>query len=406
MARQARDARLETREARKRLPVSKNNEALWKQIHRGLFAGYYKGTNGGTWYMRRRIEKDGKKIYEKTRLGIADDYQDADGISVLSYTQATRLIFEKAGQSVVTPQNYTVQQASDDYLAWFKAHSKSYDTTKKTVDAHILPKFKNRKLDSLTTAELTKWHQGLVTAREIPEDDPDALRRYRSTANRVLTVFKALLNHAWRHEKVKDNSAWQKVKPFPNVDGSRKIFLSQAQCKKLINVTQGDFRALIQAALYTGARSGELAILRVKDLDATEGTLNLQDGKTGARVIFLADEGNKFFQRQVLGKHPDELILTQNGQPWGKSHHIRAFNHAAKAAELPAETSFYALRHTYVSLAAKNGTPLQVLAENVGTSVRMIESNYGKYLNADRRAMLNRALPSFGLKADNVKAIR
>ena len=76
--RQVRDSRLETREARKRLPVNQHNEPLWKVIHPGLFIGYYKGGRGGVWYMRRRIEKDGKKVYEKTRLGIADDYADAN----------------------------------------------------------------------------------------------------------------------------------------------------------------------------------------------------------------------------------------------------------------------------------------------------------------------------------------
>ena len=354
--------------------------------------------------MRRRIEKDGKKVYEKTRLGIADDYADANGADVLSYSQAHRIIFEKADQAVTISCNYTVKQAAEDYLEWFEAHSKSYYVTSKTVKAHILTKFENRKLESLTTSELVKWHQELVTSREIPKDDTDAVRHYRSTANRVLTVFKALLNHSWRHDKVKDNSAWQKVKPFHDVDDSRKVFLSEEQCTRLINKCQGDFKTLIQAALYTGARYGELTILRVRDLD--EGTLNLQDGKTGARIIFLTDEGAKFFERLTVGKHPDDLILTNKGQPWGKSHHIRLMKASVETAELPKDMTFYALRHSFISFAARNGMPLQVLAENCGTSVRMIELNYGKYLNADRRKMLNQAMPSFGYQPDNVDLLR
>ena len=406
MARQVRTG-FETREARKAL-LSTQNAPKWAQVWPGLFVGYYRTDKQkpGVWYMRRRLpEKDGSR-YEKSRIGTGDDFQDADGVSILSYEQAKKIIFEKSNREASIPLNYTVGDAAKDYLEWFKAHSKSYSTTEATVNAHILPKFKDRKVESLTTAEISKWHQELVTSREIPEGDPDALRRYRVTANRILTVLKALLNRAWKNDRVKDNSPWQKVSPFKGVEDSRKVFLSEDQCTRLINACQGDFRALVQAALYTGARYGELTILRVRDLDTTEGTLNLQDGKTGARVIFLTDEGNKFFERLTAGKKSDDLLLTNKGQPWGKSHHIRPFNSAAKQAELPEETSFYAIRHSYVSLAAKNGMPLQVLAENVGTSVRMIELNYGKYLNADRRKMLNNALPSFGLQQDNVTNLR
>src|SRR3989344_4888641 len=156
MSRIARDSRLETREARKSLPTNQHNEPLWKQIHPGLFVGYYRGAHGGTWYMRRRIEKDGKKVYEKTRLGIADDYQDANGADVLSYSQAHKIIFEKADQAITISSNYTVGDAANDYLAWFKVNSKSYYVTEKTVKAHILSKLESRKLETLTVSEITK----------------------------------------------------------------------------------------------------------------------------------------------------------------------------------------------------------------------------------------------------------
>ena len=252
--------------------------------------------------MRRRIEKDGKKVYEKTRLGIADDYADANGAGVLSYSQAHRIVIEKSDQAVTIPQNYTVGEAVKDYLVWFKVNSKSYYVTERTILAHIVPKFEKRKLDSLTTGEIRDWLNELV------KDD-----RSKSTANRILTVFKALLNYAWRQEKIKDNGAWQRVSPFKGVEDSRKVFLSAEQCSRLINVCQGSFKNLVQAALHTGARPpGELATLRVSDLDTESGTLSLRDGKTGSRVIFMNNEGVKFFSRLTVGKNPNDLLLTKD----------------------------------------------------------------------------------------------
>jgi hypothetical protein len=36
----------------------------------------------------------------------------------------------------------------------------------------------------------------------------------------------------------------------------------------------------------------------------------------------------------------------------------------------------------------KSGVPTQLLAENTGTSIRMIERHYGKFIKDDRRRML------------------
>jgi hypothetical protein len=36
------------------------------------------------------------------------------------------------------------------------------------------------------------------------------------------------------------------------------------------------------------------------------------------------------------------------------------------------------------------GVPIQVVAENCGTSVRMLEKHYGKFLSTDRREMFNK----------------
>ena len=265
-----------------------------------------------------------------------------------------------------------------------------------TIKAHIFPKFEKRKLDSLTTGEIRDWLNGLV------KDD-----RSKSTANRILSVLKALLNYAWRQEKVKDNSAWKRVEPFKNTAQARKIFLSTEQCTRLINICQGGFKELVQAALFTGARPpGELATLRVSDLDTESGTLSLRDGKTGRRVIYLSDEAVTFFHRLTVGKNPDDLLLTKdNGEPWAKSHHIRPMREAVKVAKLEKETSIYSLRHTHISLALINGVNIQVVAENCGTSVRMIELHYGKFLNSDRRKMFQ-AMPSFGYQPDNVDLLR
>jgi len=59
-------------------------------------------------------------------------------------------------------------------------------------------------------------------------------------------------------------------------------------------------------------------------------------------------------------------------------------------ADLPKGSVFYCLRHYHISKALLAGVPTQIIAENCGTSVKMIEQHYGKFMNSDRLQMLNK----------------
>jgi hypothetical protein len=73
---------------------------------------------------------------------------------------------------------------------------------------------------------------------------------WRFTANRILTVLKAILNKAFHDELVDDNVAWRRVKPFENVEQAKIRFLTEVECKRLINAARPDFRELLKSALY------------------------------------------------------------------------------------------------------------------------------------------------------------
>lgn len=408
MPRIARSSTLETREARSRL--KQQHAPYWRKIHKGLAIGYRKGTNGGVWIIRRA---EGKS-YRFESVGSADDHAEANGVDVLSYAQAHRRAFDESDKKA-EPSGYTVRQAAEDYLAWFRAHRKSIVATESSINAHILPHFENKPVAKLTSAELVKWHKKIADApirrrggkAQAIADDPDAIRKRKASANRVLTVAKAIFNHAWHSGKVRDNSEWARVKPFHDVEESRKIILQPEQIRRLVNVTQGAFREWVQALSLTGCRPGvEVEFIRVRDFDRESGTIQVPDSKTGARVVYLSDEGVKFFSRLIVGKEPDALLLAKDdGSRWAKNHHARPWKNAAKAAKLPAGATPYSLRHSYISMALLGGANLKIVADSCGTSVRMLETHYAKFLAKDRRNVINAALPSFGFKQDK-KVVR
>jgi integrase len=419
MPRAVKDAKLDTRTARARLAPA--GRPYYRAIDHGLHLGYRKGKTTGRWVARIYL---GGQAYKVETIGTADDRADADSVAVLDWRQAqakarekmAALAREQAG--VEEPAGpYTVQNALDDYLAWFEANRKSTVDTRSRIEALIAPELGDVELSRLTTKRIRDWLEASAWTparlrrgkgreqryRDLDADDPEAVRRRRASANRTLTVLKAGLNHAWREGKVASDAAWRKVKPFRGVDAARVRYLQLDECRRLTNACEPAFRRLVQAALLSGCRYGELAALDVRDFDRDAGTLHVRTSKTGkARHVHLTDEGLDFFAAVTAGRAPaDPILARQDGRRWGKSHQRRPLLEACRGARIEPPCDFHSLRHTHASLAVMNGVPLMVLAANLGhADTRMVEKHYGHLAQSYVRDAIRAGVPTFGIKVE------
>jgi len=193
-------------------------------------------------------------LRQQTTLGPADDALDPDGVLAVSFAQAQTKARDWLA-TVTRPGKplgpYTVREAIADYLAWFRATGrKSIKETEASAGAFILPKLGDDDVLLLTPARLREWHMKIAAApprlRTRPGkkqnvrdtlDDPEAPRRRSATANRILTVLKAALNHAWREGKVASDDAWRRVAPFREADAARVRYLDRDECRRLVNAS-------------------------------------------------------------------------------------------------------------------------------------------------------------------------
>src|SRR5262249_29696135 len=128
------------------------------------------------------------------------------------------------------------------------------------------------------------------------DKSPDGVRSRRATANRVMTVLKAALNHAWKAGHVASDDAWRRVPPFKAVETARVRYLAEAECTRLVNGCEPAFRNLVRGALLTGCRYSELAGLHTADFNADAGVVTIRESKAGKpRHVVLTDEGRRFF---------------------------------------------------------------------------------------------------------------
>jgi integrase len=314
---------------------------------------------------------------------------------VLTYDQALKA----AGAAVVpTGTKITVRNAVETYLMALAGRSNHAKEAEQRAEKHILPTLANYRVDRIRKGVIESWLAGLV---KDDVDDADAKRRSQDSANRVLTILKAALNHAFSDEAnaIPTDTAWRRVKPFRAVDGARADHFDAAQIRTLIAKAATFDRAfanLCEGGYLTGARLGELTALDVRDFDAARSLLVIGKGKTGSRVVTLTSEAVTFFNRITANRPRTAILLPRaDGERWGKSEQARPFKRAAALAELPASASYYSLRHSHISRAIEAGMPLSLVAENCGTSLMMIQKNYAKVLAATRRDVIERRHRSF-----------
>ena len=423
MARKIRDATLDTREARGKLKP--RGKPYWRAIEQGLHLGYRKlKGRAGTWLARHYL---GQQAYEVERICVADDLSDADGVAVLSYwqvqTKARERMVARAHTAAGKTGPLTVRDAVDEYLEWLESNRKSAYDARRRAEALILPKLGGIECGALTADMLRKWHAAV--AKEAPRlrtakgrkqqhrafdgNDDDAVRRRRASANRVWTILRAALNRAWREGKVATDAAWRRVEPFENVDAARVRYLTVAEARRLINACDPEFRPLVQAALATGARYGELTRLLVHDFNPDAGTLAIRQSKSGkSRHIVLTDEGAALFKQLGAGRSGQELMLRRpNGEPFGPSHQNRPMIAACERAKIKPRVSFHILRHTWASLSVMAGMPLMVVARNLGhADTRMVEKHYGHLASSYVADAVRKSAPRFGTpKPGNVRSL-
>jgi integrase len=239
-----------------------------------------------------------------------------------------------------------------------------------------------------------------LKTRALNPADTEAVRRRRATANRVLTVLKAALNHAFREGRVPNDEAWRRAKPFREADAARVRYLSHDEARRLVNATQPGLRQMVQAALLTGCRYGELTALRPDDFDGEAGTITIRTAKGGkARHVVLTDDGVVLFRRLAMGKSCDGLLLSRSdGKRWGRAHAQRPLTQACKAARISPAASFHVLRHTYASHLVMAGAPLQVVAANLGhADTRMTERHYAHLAPSYVADVIRATMPRLGL---------
>ncbi|MEQ5838265.1 tyrosine-type recombinase/integrase [Paraburkholderia acidicola] len=405
---------LKSKTAREKL--APRREPYWERVSLNVHIGYRKleGVKaGGTW-IGRRIGEDGKRQFHSMGSDATLEY-DVARAAVAQWNKD----LEEGVQNV--RKDLTVAEVCREYVKMLREGGRvntAYDAEKRFVryvypetcpiaKGERLPDGSKKRVDAfvydspigsfrfarLRPIDVENWRNAQLY-NDDPEDE-DAYSRAQDSINRNMKSLKAAFNYAKdKMALVSTDSGWKNSEMFKTnagklVGARRDGLLTKEKRTALLAVMPEDLRMLATAMLLIGARPGELANATVSDFNKGAGQLKLK-GKTGERKVDLQDTAVEFFTARTkdrIGNAP--LLPMENGEHWSAPVWGKFFRQARELAKIP-DAVLYFMRHTHISEAIAQGLDIFTVARQTGTSVEIIESNYGNHRTDNLRDRLNK----------------
>jgi len=240
---------------------------------------------------------------------------------------------------------------------------------------HLLPYFKGKALHEVTREAVERYVDLRLGEGAAP-----------GTVQREITFLKALLNRALRWGRVDRNPAARLSVKGSNVRRDR--ILNPEELDRLLEATSPQGRDVIQLALLTGMRKGEIRGLLERDCDFLRDELHIRESKTGSRIIPMHPIVREILWRKMQGIEDQPLF--------SPAFH-RAFELAVRRTGLR-DLRFHDLRRTAASYLIMSGADPKSVQEILGhKDMRMTMDVYTRVSNAHVREAVGRLrLPALG----------
>jgi hypothetical protein len=377
MARRTRSANLETRTNRLKLPV--RQKPYTAPIAPRIALAYRRNLGPGAWSV--------KAPFGLKRFALADDFEDANGETVMTYWEALDKAksLARAGEGS-SDALITVKEAVDNYAANLATRGAQKDNAQQ-IRRNLPETLAAKPVSLLGEKELRTWRDAIVKRGLKP-----------ASADRVARVFKAALNLAAADDpRITNANVWRNgLKRLPDGETARNVILDDATVRDVVRTAYEANRGLgiwIDVLAETGARESQIARSEVFDL---------QDGAAPRLMVPTSKKGrNRRIERKALPISP-RLAAMLRQEAAGRAPHqplLRRdfsaklslpFKAVVERLGLDAKVTPYSLRHSSIVRQLLNGVPVRVVASHHDTSVAMIERHYSRYITGDPSDALTR----------------
>jgi integrase len=371
MARKVSFSAMESRSARLNKFTIRRRPYSGPSLARGILLLYRRNKTNGTWVLK---VSDGHGAYWTKGFALADDFEDADGKTVLTFhqaqEQAKKLARSGDGNAGTTP--ITVDGALNAYKTDLTARSANpYNAEWPRV--HLTCALLSKPVALLGSTELKNWRDGLLGTLAA------------STINRLGRCLCAALEQAALHGKrIQNREAWEiGLAILPDAQEARNVIIPDDKVREFVATAytlDEKFGLLADTLAITGARPSQAVRLRVEDLhdhplrpklmmpkSAKGGGRNRSQKRRERYSVPITVALSRKLKTAARGRvDAAPLLLQSEGSSWGDNpgqYYHRDVNKVVTAIGLdPAEVTMYCLRHSSIVRMLLRNVPIRLVA--------------------------------------------
>lgn len=304
------------------------------------------------------------------------------------------------------------------HRAWTEGKPGSIESMESHVAKHILPRFGDLPIDSVTETKVQEFVADVRRATfEMKKRNGDVIKTYklsRKTILNILGVVKLVLGRkVWM--------SWELNLCKPS--HPKQPYYTDEQLKRIIEAAPGQYRTLFALLTGTGVRIGEAAGLHVEDVDLENRLIYVRRGIWKGREITPKTENAvreididatlTQMLREFIGERTSgRLFSSRKGTPLEHGNlRKRVLRPLLNKLNIP-RAGHHAFRHSRVTILRKNRTPDDLQRQWIGHSSLRTTDRYShtdQELEFRRQAAANvgidRVLGPNGPKSDAPPAL-
>lgn len=272
----------------------------------------------------------------------------------------------------------------------------TYDYYCRAIELKILPALGHFKLQDIKPVHVQAFIQQLCSVDKMNRNRTETGQHLSpATVRRNLTILQSIMKLAIKRRIITENPARAELLDIPKVTAPKIDIFTKQEAATMLGALEGEplqFQVLIQLAIITGARRGELVALKFSDIDRQSNKITIERAaikRTGQppeikppkdyevrtvavspQCIDLIDrlEQEKRLQRRTLGTYWHEggwLFTQDNGEMMNPQTPTKQFSKFLKRHGFQ-HRKFHALRHTSATLLLYGGVSLKQVQGRLG----------------------------------------
>ena len=328
-------------------------------------------------YQMDVVDYSGKRVRENFKTKKAARAEESAYIKAKA--EGKSILNKKKGLEI------TFNELAEEYEAEFK-HQPSYLSYKKRILERVKDAFGEKKLSQITYLDLERYRN-----KRRETETRRGMKPTASTLNKEVGVLTHMFNKAVQWDMI-DRSPFDGKESLRDKENNKRLrYLSKAEISRLLAECPKHLQEIVEVALHTGMRRGELFNLKWRDI--------------AGRFIYLTETKNDEPRQIPINKKLAEILKRIKLRQWRvglQSEHVftyrgnnisdtvkTAFGAAVKRAGI-LDFRFHDLRHTFASHYIMRGGSIGALQKILGHKSVNMTMRYAHLSNEFARNEIER----------------